>query len=138
MALTDLGAVLLLGAWLERRSRRVAGEAVAIGAVASALVLVVLLPGLERYRGASGIASALFVAVALDLGAGTASRAAQRTAIAALVLFTAKVAFEGATGRALFAGPLPGEIPTIPPVHAAGGLAGALAWGLGRRRGAGA
>jgi len=127
MALLDLGAVLILGVWVERRSRILAVAVTSGGLLLTGLGLFFLAPDVEIYRGASGLASALFVAAALEtLRDGGVSR---RLAGAALLLFLAKVTWEMATGVAVAAGPLPAGVSVTPAVHLLGAGAGLLASG---------
>jgi membrane associated rhomboid family serine protease len=128
MTATDLGAVLLLGAVLERRSRRAAVLALACGLALAAAGIHWLPPPVARYRGSSTVASSLYVALALDLGVGTRSPAVRSGAALALVAFLAKAAFEAGTGRALFAGPMPPGVVVLPRAHLLGGLGGAIGW----------
>lgn len=151
MTAADLGAVLVLGSWIEWRSRRLAALALAAGAVLIGLGIQFVSPGLERYRGASGLASALFVAGALELarrrpgaargGIDPAGGATRLAATFALALFVVKVTWEMITGRALFAGPLPPGVEVVPLVHllgAFGGIAGFAAHAGRDQRPAGA
>lgn len=130
MAATDLGAVLVLGSVLERRSRRAAVLAMACGLALAAAGLHWLPPPVARYRGSSTIASALYVALALDLGSGARSAAVRGGAVMAAAAFLAKTGFEAATGRALFAGPMPPGVEVLPRAHLLGGLGGAIGWAL--------
>lgn len=127
MAAFDLGAVLLLGGLLEiRGARRLATLAIAGGALATAATVHFLPPHLALYRGASGLASSLFVALAIELVRKEAGwrRMAALVAIAGFVL---KVAWEVKTGQPIAAGALPPGVVVTPVVHAAAGLAGAAA-----------
>ena len=134
MALFDLGMLLGLGAWLEiRGDRRLAAVALAFGAVLTA-VAVHLSPDLVRYRGSSGMASALFVLAAFRI-ADSSDAWTRALAVAAVALFLAKAAFESLAGQALFAGELPEGVRVVPLVHLLGGLGGALPAASGGLRG---
>jgi rhomboid family GlyGly-CTERM serine protease len=123
MTCVDLGMVLLLGAWLEWRSRRLAVITLAVAAVLVGLG-VHGLTRLSEYRGSSGLGSALFVAVAVEIWR-TAPRARLRyLSLGALLLFFAKAAWEMLTARCLFAGPFPPGVEVAPTAHLLGGLAG--------------
>ncbi len=125
MATFDLGAVLLLGGLLEiRGGRRFAALAIAGGALATAASVQFLPPHLTLYRGASGLASALFVALAIELGR-TEVGWRRGVALAAIAGFVLKVAWEVKTGQPIAAGTLPPGVVVTPIVHAAAGLAGA-------------
>jgi membrane associated rhomboid family serine protease len=134
MAVMDLGALLLLGAWLESRSRRLVLVLFAGGALLIGLGVHLLMADMETYRGASGIASALFVAAALGLFARSDGRASRWVVAGALGVFLAKVSWEALTGEALAAGPLPAGVGVAPRVHLLGAALGALTWLLLRRR----
>lgn len=138
MTATDLGVLLALGAWMERRCRRLAAASLAGAAVLVGIGVHVLSPGLDLYRGSSGLASALFVATALDLARGPGRRSARAAAAAVLSLFALKILWELWTGRALAAGALLPGVSVLPLVHLLGGAAGVLACAgdrLFRRRG---
>lgn len=127
MAFLDLGMLAGLGAWLEARGeRRELVVALGLGAAGTALAVHALSPGLDLYRGSSGLASALFVLAALRL-ARTSLGTARFLALFVLALFLAKAAWESHTGQALFAGPLAPGVRVVPLVHLFGGLAGAVA-----------
>ncbi len=133
MAAVDLLMLLVLGVAVELRSRRLAALALALGFAATALAVQLDGTSVERYRGISGVASALFVALGLALALDSDRVAARGAAILALSLFVAKLAIEAWSGRALFAGPLPAGVRVLPSVHLAGGVAGALAFAASRR-----
>ncbi len=125
MAVADLGVIAVAGAFVERRARRRVVLGLAAGLLAVAVV-VALSPGLLRYRGSSGVATAL-VALALTddgLPAGLA--------LGGLLLLLAKTAIEGTTGQPVFPGTLPHGVTVTTPAHVAGLLAG-LAVGLTAR-----
>lgn len=134
MATADLLVLLIAGAWLESRSRRlVAWTFVATGLLVG-MTIHAWLPELSFYRGSSGIASGLFVAVALDL-LGSPTRAwIRHLALASLLLFGAKIAWETATGATIFAGQLPPGVLVVPTVHLVGALAGILCFVFAPRR----
>ena len=99
--------------------------ALALGAGLTAFAVHLLSPDLSIYRGASGLASALFVLAALRI-ADNAEGAPRFLAWLAVALFLGKDAWEAFTGQTLFAGPLPDGVEVVPLVHLLGGLAGAL------------
>jgi hypothetical protein len=105
MLVADLGVLLVAGFLLARRSPQVLMICLplSVGTVAAAVHF--LSPELVRYRGSSGIASALVVVGALDL-AGTPG-ASRRVAITASVVVGAKLAHELATSLSLSSGILP-------------------------------
>jgi rhomboid family GlyGly-CTERM serine protease len=127
MALVDLGMLLLLGASLEATGRRPAAS-LAIGAsvVLCAAGIHVIPSGQELYRGSSGIASALFVLLCLELIVTSRSPRVKLLSAAALTLIVVKAVWESSTGRALGAGALPDGVVVSARVHLLGGLAGAL------------
>ncbi len=126
MAAFDLGAIVLLGGLLEiRGARRLAAFALTAGALATAVAIQLLPPHLALYRGASGLASALYVALAIEL-ARTEAGWRRGVAVAAIAGFVLKVAWEGKTGQPIAAGALPPGVVVASAVHVGGGLAGAL------------
>lgn len=130
MAAFDLGTLLGLGIWLElRKERRLLITSLALGGGLTALAVHTLSPDLMAYRGASGVASALFVLAAVRV-AGTPDPIARTLAITAVALFLSKAAFESLAGQTLFAGPLPADVHVVPLVHLLGGLGGLV--GVGR------
>ncbi len=126
MTAADLGMLLGLGAWLEMQGeRRRTILALALGAALTAFAVHALSPDLSLYRGASGLASALFVLAALRIGED-AEGAPRFLAWLAVALFLGKDAWEAFTGQTLFAGSLPDGVEVVPLVHLLGGLAGAM------------
>lgn len=131
MTAADLGMLLVLGAWLEiQGERRRLALALAFGAGLSALAVHALSPELSLYRGASGLASALFVLAALRIAEESEGRP-RFLAWLAVALFLGKDAWEALSGQTLFAGPLPDGVEVVPLVHLLGGLAGLLALSTG-------
>jgi rhomboid family GlyGly-CTERM serine protease len=128
----DLLAMLAL-AWACRDAPRRALLALATASVAIPLAVAMLQPELAIYRGLSGLASTLFVLAACrrlvpragseDVGAARS----RRVAALALALFGAKVAWEAATGAALFVDGAAAGFQPVPLAHLVGGLCGALA-----------
>lgn len=126
MAAMDLGALLVLGLWLESRRPALLLLTMAAGAASTSAAIHLLSPSVSVYRGASGIDSALFAAAAAEIIFASRSKAAVRLAAAALGIFLAKVSWEAATGTAIAAGPLPSGVRVAPEAHLAGAIAGAL------------
>lgn len=124
MAAFDIGMLLGLGTWLEvRGDRRLAAVALMLGAGLTALAVHALSPDLTVYRGSSGLASTFFVLAAVRI-AQTPDPRIRALAVAAIVLFLGKAAFEALVGQTLFAGPLPQGVRVVPLVHLLGGLGG--------------
>ncbi len=129
-------ALLVALAWSHGRARLLA----ALGAAALAIPLAVwtLLPAMERYRGLSGLDATLFVLLAAallrrDLAAGGRLRAA--VALALLLAFAGKVAYETLTASTLFVDAASSGFIPVPLAHTVGGacgLAAALIPGRGR------
>ncbi len=128
MTVMDLGAMLILGTCLEVRSRRLALATLTGSILVIGLGIHLLLPEIGTYRGASGVDSALYVAVALETLRWSGRTAARWVVAAALLLFLLKVTWEAATGEALAAGPLPQGVSVAPSVHLIGAAVGGLAW----------
>jgi rhomboid family GlyGly-CTERM serine protease len=127
MAAIDLLVLGIAGGWVETRSRRLLAWTVALSAVLVGLAIQGWTTDLATYRGSSGIASGLYAAVACTLLAGPARPWVRALAVLALTGLIAKAAVEAATGVAVFAGPLPAGVVSVPEAHLAGALAGILA-----------
>jgi rhomboid family GlyGly-CTERM serine protease len=136
MAAADLLVVLIIGAWLESRSRRLAAWTFVAAGLLVGVTVHAWMPELSPYRGSSGIASGLFAAAALDILRSQALRWMRYLALISLLLFAAKTVWETATGATLFAGQLPLGVTVVPSVHLVGALAGFLCVVLAPRRGA--
>lgn len=131
----DVVVFVAAGAIAERCGRWSYLALLLASATAVSAAVMVLQPGLAAYRGLSGVDSALFVYVCANLLA-EAWRAGERgwivAALAALLAFGGKAAFEHATGTTIFA-QSDGRFTPVPLAHAVGGLVG-LAWAtLGAR-----
>lgn len=127
--LWDLLVFVLLAALSWRLGRARTAAALAASALLIPLALWTLAPDLGRYRGLSGLDSALFVflAVALIRRERSAGRTGAVALLAALLLgFAAKVAFEAATGSALFVDDSAAFVP-VPLAHLVGGVCGGVA-----------
>jgi rhomboid family GlyGly-CTERM serine protease len=103
--LWDLLMFVVLGAACEiRNQRRMWLCTVSAAACVSTLVFY-LFPGVEAYRGLSGIDTALFTLLAIDLMRDTWRQRRGKLAVAIgglLVGFIAKTAYEAVTGQAFF------------------------------------
>ncbi len=122
MALLDLTVVGACGAWLERRSR---GLALAVGGLALAAVALAVHTTqlqVERFEGSSGLAAALFAAVALD--SALSARRGRLLAAALLAAVLAKASLEAWTGLALAPSLLPPGTSVLAAAHLAGALTG--------------
>jgi hypothetical protein len=86
--------------------------------------------GLARYRGSSGIGTALLVAGGLELSARGASRPVRVAGLVALAVGAAKIALERSGGSPF----LPGGVVSATAVHVAGIAAGAAAFLVVGRR----
>jgi rhomboid family GlyGly-CTERM serine protease len=125
--LWDLAAFVVLATACELRDacgRRRMLAAVGLAAVAIPAALWIALPELTRYRGLSGIDSALFVLLAVtflkeELAAGR--RGWAWLGGLALVAFGAKLGYEVITAAALFTEASGGAVP-VPLAHLVGGL----------------
>ena len=130
--LLDALVFLVLALECERRAAVRTRLALAGAALVIPAGVLAFQPELARYRGLSGLDSALFgLLLALELRAG-----GSRRALVAGVLFLAKVAWELATGRALFLDSQSLGFTPVPLAHALGaliGVAGGLSPTPGRR-----
>lgn len=123
LAALDLAALAVVGGWLERRERATFVAAACVGGSLVVATVWFVRDDLASYQGASGLASAAFVALALSLWRDGGARRA--LALLALGIFAAKLVFEfrGAT-----AGLVTSEgHEVVPEAHAAGALGGVLA-----------
>ncbi len=126
MLVADVAVLLVAGFLLARRSPPVLMLCLPLSAAVVGAAVHFLSPELIRYRGSSGIASALVIACALDLvHAGGASRGA---GIAASAFFGGKLAYEVATGTSISSGTLPPGVTVAPVAHLAGAASGGVAW----------
>lgn len=132
MTALDLGVVAIAGACLELRSRRVACLALALAIALVGIAVHAGVSSLERYRGSSGVGSALLAALLIDLLRRERSRRVRLLALAAGIACVAKLGWEFAAGSALPFGHLPPGIMVVPEAHLAGALAGVAASVLGR------
>lgn len=136
MAAVDLGAVLLLGAWTERHSRSLLTLTVVTAAMCVAFSVHFSTPAYTHYRGASGIASGLFIVSALAL-LSRATRPLPRILVfTTLGLFVVKLSWEAITHQTLFAGEMAPGVQTTPLIHLAGAAAGGasfLVWTVALR-----
>ena len=123
----NLAVFCVLGAMMEIRSRARFLGCVVISALVISAALVVAQPGLDRYRGSSGIDSALFAAVVVAwLREAVVARqwwTATWLALAITALL-AKIAFESVTGRCLFVDTT--TFTPIPLVHGLGAFVGVI------------
>lgn len=129
----DLLVFLALGTLVELRSRAHFVACCVVGAGLISGLVWLMQPWLVSYRGLSGIDSALFVYVMLDVLvlAGREGRwLVALTAFAGLALFCAKVGFEFATGTTVFVAPDAAFSP-VPLAHVAGAVVGAAVLGAG-------
>ena len=123
----DLSAFLVLAVCLERRSPRLFVATCLISALGLSLGLYFHLPSLVQYRGLSGIDSALFAALVVDLFWDALREKDWPRAWLLLGVcagFAAKLAWEFATGSAFFVRAT--SIATIPEAPLIGASFGAL------------
>jgi len=119
MAAADLLAILLAGAWIEGRSRRLLLAGMGTALLAVALAVVFAPPGFARYRGSSGVATALIALASTELALRR-----QKIGVVLLAVLVCKVAVETAAGRPVLAWTLPKPVTLAAAVHAAGLLSG--------------
>jgi len=129
----DVLAFGFLGAACERRSRPRFLVCVTASALAISLSVWFGMPGMNAYRGLSGIDSALLVLLFMELWS-EAGRAGQPKQIvipaACLMAFVCKVSYELATGDTIFVKSLGSGMVGVPLAHVAGAAVGFLV-GLG-------
>jgi rhomboid family GlyGly-CTERM serine protease len=123
----DVGAFVLLGLWCEQRGRGRFVTCVTAAALAIPIGLWWLCPELSRYGGLSGIDSALFVLLVCELFAeALRERSGFSLAVSGVLLlgFAGKIAFEVASGEALFAADLGAGVVPVPWAHLVGAAVG--------------
>jgi rhomboid family GlyGly-CTERM serine protease len=129
----DVLAFGFLGAACERRSRHRLFVCVTSSALAISLSVWYGLPGMNAYRGLSGIDSALVVLLFMELWS-EARRSGQPKQIvipaACLIAFVCKVSYELSTGDTIFVKSLGSGMVGVPLAHVAGAAVGFLV-GLG-------
>jgi len=128
----DVLAFIALGVPLALASFRLFWSTLIASAVAISAYLLVLAPEWERYRGLSGIDSALFAALA----AAWIIRGSKPEKILAglgLGAFALKIAYELVLGTGLFVSPIAGY-DVLPAAHAVGAATGVACAMIDRRR----
>ena len=134
--LWDVLTLLCLGAFCEMRSRPRFLATVLASTLLIPAAVWTLAPGLQYYRGLSGIDSAAFALLTIfylqnALQQGSRGRAA--LVLGVLLLFVAKSGYEVIVGKALFARDLgPGVVP-VPLAHVTGAVTGAVVGAIGPR-----
>jgi rhomboid family GlyGly-CTERM serine protease len=135
----DLVVFAGLGAIVERRSRAAFLVVTFGSACAIAIAILAAMPEIERYRGLSGVDSALAVYLATHFLVAAENRAPAARVVAAAALggFFLKTAWEAATGATLFVDHTSAGFVPLPLAHLVGGAVGgavALACALTRLR----
>ena len=129
----DLGAFLVLGGLIERRSRREFGLTLVSAAAAISAGVWLFAPQLETYRGLSGLDTALFAAIVARAGCESfARRAWLSTAISTLAVmaFVVKTTVECVGQQPLFVA-ADATFVSVPLAHIVGACVGtAVACGL--------
>ena len=127
----DVLALLVLGCVLERRARWLLGSVLLGSALTISVLVLLLAPEVERYRGLSGLDSALFAALAFQAWRDRApvrELAADARRWLPGALFLAKVAYEALTGTTLFVS-TSATFESLPLAHLVGaGTGWAIAW----------
>lgn len=130
LAAVDLGVVLICGAWLEGRSRGLAAAAGGLGLLVVAVVVHAGQPRVLHFEGSSGVASALFAALALQLALYAKTGGARSLAWLLVATALAKAGLEQVTGSSAWGTSLLAGARVLPAAHLAGSLAGLCAAGL--------
>jgi len=122
----SLGAFALLGAVCESRDRVRFFLCLITSAIAIPVALSVLQPALHRYRGISGIDSALFFLLAVSVVRTEAPTRPllARAAIVLMAAFVAKMLFEQLTQSAVFANSAAANFVPAPIAHITGAFIG--------------
>lgn len=125
----DLLAFVFLGAVCEKRCRKRFFVCVSASALIIPCAVWVVMPGLEYYRGLSGIATALFGLLAVTLlRESIRNRDHRRTAFVILfaVLFVLKIGYESICSSAVFAASQGEGVFPVPLAHVVGAVIGGL------------
>ena len=124
----DAMLFLILAIDRERAGRRQMLGALFLAAVAIPCALLMFQPEMLLYRGLSGLDSALFVLLCLDVARERAREGEMRWVMMCAVLlaaFLVKSAIEFTTGAAIFVDSRRAGFVAVPLAHLIGGLAGA-------------
>jgi hypothetical protein len=124
LAAWDLGALGLLGAWVELRSRTEWLAVVTLAALGSGIAVLALRPDLVSYQGSSALSSALLANACLHALSHGADRALRIAAASALLALAAKILLETAGRSPGFALASTGGLESVALAHLAGALAG--------------
>ena len=133
----DTAVFALLGAVCEGRSRRRLWTALGLAVVLVPAAVWIFLPGMERYRGLSGLDSAFFALLASEVLREKWSQGRRLWAlavVAAALAFAGKIAWELATGTAVFVDSAAAGMVPVPLAHLVGAACGALAGAWPARR----
>ena len=134
----DTGAFAILGAICELRNRTKFLTCVLGSSVLISIAVWIFAPQVQTYRGLSGIDSALFVLLAVDVLRSEAIRGGRIHIVAGagllLILFMLKTVLEVVGGKTIFIdGAAAGMVP-LPLAHLVGAVVGAIcAMGIPRR-----
>jgi rhomboid family GlyGly-CTERM serine protease len=126
--LWDTGAFALLGSICELRSRGKFVMCVVVSAVLIPAAIWIFQPHVEIFRGLSGIDSALFALLAIDM-LRSQTRPGGRVGLAAgigllLALSLVKIAIEVVTGKTVFVDSAAAGMTPLPLAHLLGAIAG--------------
>jgi Rhomboid family len=124
LAAVDLGMVLVLGAWVEHRSRRVLACALLASTTAASLALLFWRTDLATYQGSSAFACALLTLAGTRILIEGKAWLERGIAALALVLFAVKTCVELSHAAPFGVVPLPSGVEVVAIAHAAGGVAG--------------
>ena len=124
----DAMLFLMLGVALERPIRRQMLAALALAAVAIPCGLLLFQPEMRLYRGLSGLDSALFVLLCVDVARERAREGERQWVPVCVILLAAllvKSAIEFTTGATIFVDSRRAGFVPVPLAHLIGGLSGA-------------
>ena len=117
------GAFLVLGLACEARDRGRTARCLLAAAVAIPLAVYLFLPGMESYGGLSGLDSALWMLLGVNLFR-EGSRRQSRIAVALIAGFLGKTLFELVTGLTLFVDTAASSFVSVPLAHLVGAATG--------------
>jgi len=123
MAVLDLGVLLGLGIWLERHSRRVLLSTLVVSAALVAAGVQFIARELVYYRGSSGLATAVFMGVALVVLSDKRRSPRWRIlSLLSILLLGVKILWETQHHGLVAAGSLPSGVQVVPIVHLLGAI----------------
>ena len=124
--LWDLIMFVALAVSAQRISKSCTYVTLLISAILIPIAVWIFQPEMIHYRGLSGLDSALYVFVLLELIKKKSTKTKSALLWIMLISFAAKVAYEFITGNTLFVQSMGANISGVPLAHLVGGISGAI------------